>query len=266
LLARQEAWYLLLVIAGGTPSAPSLLLDALRSQAAAGAMLAGIDGGAALLAEAGLLDGQRATIAWPLADAAMQDYPAVVWSSHVWEIAAESRLLSCAGGTAVLDLLVAWAAQQHGERVAQELALQLGLERARGAAERQRQPITERLGAGSAKLTEALALMEANLGEPLPTEDVARLVGLSRRQLERLFKQHLDALPSRYYLELRLKRAQRLLQQSSQSILQIGLSSGFASGPHFSNAYKSHFGHTPRDERSQRAAAWRERAPKEQAP
>nr|WP_276595208.1 helix-turn-helix domain-containing protein [Roseateles albus] len=99
--------------------------------------------------------------------------------------------------------------------------------------------------------------MEANLAEPLPTEDVARLVGVSRRQLERLFKQHLDALPSRYYLELRLNRARRLLQQSGQSILQIGLSCGFSSGPHFSNAYKAHFDKTPRDERSQRAIAWR---------
>ena len=79
--------------------------------------------------------------------------------------------------------------------------------------------------------------------------------------LERLFKQHLDTLPSRHYLALRLARAQRLLQQSSQSILQIGLSSGFASGPHFSNAYKTHFGHTPRDERSRRALAWRASPP-----
>ena len=123
--------------------------------------------------------------------------------------------------------------------------------------ERQRAGYSERRGAGSPKLAEALALMEANLGEPLPTEEVATLVGVSRRQLERLFKQHLDTLPSRHYLELRLARAQRLLQQSSQSILQIGLSCGFSSGPHFSNAYKSHFGHTPRDERSRRALAWR---------
>jgi len=99
--------------------------------------------------------------------------------------------------------------------------------------------------------------MEANLGEPLPTDDIARLVGVSRRQLERLFKQHLDELPSRYYARLRLTRARRLLQQTSQSILQIGLACGFASGSHFSNAYRAHFGHTPRDERSQRAAAWR---------
>ena len=88
-------------------------------------------------------------------------------------------------------------------------------------------------------------------------EDIARLAGVSRRQLERLFKQHLDALPSRYYAELRLMRAKRLLQQTGQSILQIGLACGFASGSHFSSAYRSRFGHTPRDERSRRALVWR---------
>jgi transcriptional regulator GlxA family with amidase domain len=99
--------------------------------------------------------------------------------------------------------------------------------------------------------------MEANLQEPLPTHEIARLVGVSRRQLERLFKQHLDDMPSRHYAELRLARARRLLQHSGQSILQIALACGFASGSHFSNAYRARFGHTPRDERRQRAAAWK---------
>lgn len=191
-----------------------------------------------------------------LLDALQEDFPAVVWSAQVWEMNAHASRLSCAGGSASLDLTLAWLGRMHGERLAQDLTLSLGLERLRGRDERQRRPSAEQ-GSGSPKLAEALSLMEANLAEPLPTEDVARLVGVSRRQLERLFKQHLDALPSRYYLELRLNRARRLLQQSSQSILQIGLSCGFSSGPHFSNAYKAHFEKTPRDERSQRAAAWR---------
>ncbi len=116
----------------------------------------------------------------------------------------------------------------------------------------------------NAKVTEAVALMEANLQEPLPTDEIARLVGVSRRQLERLFKQHLDDMPSRYYVELRLVRARRLLRHSGQSILQIALACGFASASHFSNAYRARFGHTPRDERSARAVEWR--AHREPAP
>jgi transcriptional regulator GlxA family with amidase domain len=60
-------------------------------------------------------------------------------------------------------------------------------------------------------------------------------------------------LPSKYYLELRLNRARQLLQQTSKSIVQIGLSCGFSSGPHFSSTYRSHFGITPREERAQRS-------------
>jgi len=262
-LGELDGLHALFVISGESSPVSANVLDALRR---ANLTLGGIDGGSAVLAEAGvLIPGERATVHWKLTDALIDEFPDVVWTGNVWEINANATRLSCGGGTSSVDLMLAWLSRLHGERLAQELALRLGLERLRGRDERQRAPISERRG-GSPKLTEALSLMEANLAEPLPTEEVARLVGVSRRQLERLFKQHLDALPSRYYLALRLNRAQRLLQQSSQSILQIGLSCGFSSGPHFSNAYKAHFNHTPRDERTQRAAAWRQEKPGETLP
>ena len=250
-------WHAVFVVAADAGQIDALLCGQLRAWASQGAVLAGVDAGAAALAAAGLLDGQRACADWAQLDGLADAHPTVAWASGLWEIASDGRRLSCAGSTASLDLCCAWLAAQHGERVGQELVQALGLKGLRPRDERQRAGYSEQRGAGSPKLAEALSLMEANLAEPLPTEEVARLVGVSRRQLERLFKQHLDTLPSRHYLELRLARAQRLLQQSSQSILQIGLSSGFASGPHFSNAYKAHFGHTPRDERSRRALAWR---------
>ena len=228
----------------------------LRAQAAAGRLLGGIGTGAAVLAQAGLLGNHRATLHWALGPQLAQAHAEVVVSSNVYEI--DRGRLSCTGSTASLDLMLAWLTQRHGERVGQTLLAHFGLERLRAHDERQRAPVAARTGLASAKLTEAVALMEANLGEPLPTEDIARLVGVSRRQLERLFKQHLDELPSRYYAELRLARARRLLQQTSQSILQIGLGCGFASGSHFSNAYRARFDRTPREERSQRAAAWRD--------
>jgi len=228
------------------------LLAWLVAQAAAGRPLGGVGSGALWLAEAGLLRGHRATVHWPHIATLADGHAEVVVSQQLFEI--DRQRLSCAGGPASRDLMIAWLAQRHGAALAPELAALLGLARVRGADERQQLPLAARLaaqrGGGSAKLAEALALMEANLAEPLPTEDIARLVGVSRRQLERLFRQHLDALPSRWYLQLRLQRAQRLLRQTHQSVLQIGLACGFASGPHFSNAYRAQFGRTPRDERS----------------
>jgi len=217
-------------------------------------LLVALGTGAAWLAQAGALHGFRATLPALHAAALAAAHPDAIISGHWYEI--DRNRLSCAGGSSGLDLSIQWLGQQHGEALVRQLLLHFGLERIRASTDRQLLPIAARIG-HSTKLAEAVALMESNLAEPLSTEDIAGLVGVSRRQLERLFKQHLDTLPSRWYLEQRLSRARRLLQQTAQSILQIGLSCGFSSGAHFSNAYRQCFGHTPRDERSARAAAWR---------
>ncbi len=218
-----------------------------------GVTLGGVGTGAWILARAGLLDGRRATIHWPYSALFAERFPDVVVSSHIFEI--DGKRLTAAGGQAAQDLLLALVTSHIGADMTADVMDHLGIERARSADERQRVPLSARIGGGQPKLTEAVSLMEANFEEPLPTEEIARLVGVSRRQLERLFKQHLDSLPSRYYLEMRLTRARQLLRETSQSILQIGLSCGFSSGPHFSSAYRGHFGMTPRDERSRRLVA-----------
>jgi transcriptional regulator GlxA family with amidase domain len=230
----------------------------LKSAAQRGRTIGTLGSAASWAARAGVLAGRRTTLPWREVRALAERHLDVVVSSNVFEI--DTDRLSCAGGGASLDMMIAWLGRRHGQRLVQQLVAHFGLTRLRAADERQPTPSAALPGASS-KLAEAIALMEANLGEPLATEDIAQLVGVSRRQLERLFKQHLDALPSRWYTELRLAQARRLLQESSQSILQIGLACGFSSGPRFSNAYRAHFGRTPRDERAGRAAAWRSAAP-----
>ena len=218
-------------------------------------VLGGLGCGAAWLARANLLRGYRCTVQAEYSAEVAAANPDVIVSTHYHEV--DRNRISCAGGTSALDLMIYWLGSRHGENLVRQLLSHFGIEKLRATHDCQVSPAS-RLGAASAKLAEAVALMEANLSEPLSTEDIANLVGVSRRQLERLFKQHLDTLPSRWYLEQRLGRARRLLQQGSQSILQIGLSCGFASGAHFSNAYRNCYGHTPRDERSVRAVAWRQ--------
>ena len=116
-------------------------------------------------------------------------------------------------------------------------------------------PLQNRLGSSHPKLTQAVLLMEANIEEPLTTDEIAQHVCVSRRQLERIFKQYLNRVPSQYYLELRLNKARQMLMQTSKSIIQIGLSCGFSSGPHFSSAYRNFFGATPREDRNQRRSS-----------
>ena len=126
-------------------------------------------------------------------------------------------------------------------------------ERIRTGHDRQRMPLRLRLGTSKPKLVEAVSLMEANLEEPMTLDELAHHVGLSRRQLERLFQKHLNCVPTRYYLELRLARARQLLLQTSMSIVDVALACGFVSAPHFSKCYRDFFGVPPRDERRRAA-------------
>jgi AraC family transcriptional regulator, L-arginine-responsive activator len=212
--------------------------------------LAGFGCASYWLARAGFLNGRRATIHWQDINQFTEDFPEVVVSSNLYET--DQDIMTCAGGAATLDLILSLVAGQHGHEFASRLSEVFIMERTRPGNERQRIPLATRIGGSQPKLTEAVSLMEANIEEPLSTDDIAYYVGVSRRQLERLFKQYLSTVPSKYYLELRLNRARQLLQQTSKSIVQISLACGFSSGPHFSSTYRNHFGITPREERAQR--------------
>jgi transcriptional regulator GlxA family with amidase domain len=204
--------------------------------------------GALVLAQHGLLDGYRAAIDWQFQAEAEQRFPETVFTPGLYEI--DRNRISAGAGAAVIDLLLHWLGKRHGSMFAAEVAVALGVERLRGGDERQPVPASAQPAVGSTRLRDALELMAANLAEPLPAEDIAQLVGVSRRQLERLFRQHLDTFPSRYYLELRLKHARRQLKQTTLSIQQVGLACGFTSGSHFSTTYRNYFGCTPREERA----------------
>ncbi|MBV8046307.1 MAG: GlxA family transcriptional regulator [Paludibacterium sp.] len=212
--------------------------------------LAGIGCASYWLARAGMLNQHRATIHWQDINQFTEDFPDVVVSSNLYE--ADSTVMTCAGGVATMDFVLSLIAAQQSHEFASRLSEVFIMERTRPGNERQRIPLATRIGGSQPKLTEAVSLMEANIEEPLSTDDIAYYVGVSRRQLERLFKQYLSTVPSKYYLELRLNRARQLLQQTSKSIVQISLACGFSSGPHFSSTYRNHFGITPREERAQR--------------
>lgn len=210
-------------------------------------LIAGLGTAAWWLASAGLLDGYRATIQWQHAVPFAERFPAVLLSQHVFEL--DRQRFTCGGGAALLDGLLTLIGRQHGNALIEDIAGALCMERIRPNEARQRVPLMVRLGEKQPRVTEAVMLMEANLEEPLTTDELARLTGQSRRQLERLFKQHLDMAPTRYYLQLRLEHARHLLRTTGKSIIQIGLLCGFSSGAHFSTVYRGHFNMAPREER-----------------
>lgn len=219
----------------------------LRRQDVGSMALGGIGTGSYLLACAGLLRRRRATIHWWDLDNLRDEFPDTQVTNNLFEI--DGNRYTCSGGSASMDMMLFLVGQQHGMALAASISEQFVCERIRASDDPQRVPLKARVGAAQPKLIEAVTLMEANIEEPLTTDDLAFHVGVSRRHLERLFKKHLDTVPSRYYLELRMEKARQMLQQSDKPILQVALACGFTSASHFSTAYRSQFGVTPREDR-----------------
>jgi AraC family transcriptional regulator, L-arginine-responsive activator len=202
------------------------------------------------LARAGVMDGLRTALPWALYPDTDDIAERAILTPQLFEL--DGNRLTCCGGAASIDFALTVIEALHGAPLQAQIKETLCVDRIRGAAERQRLALQARFGALQPKLSEAVMLMEANIEEPLATDDIANLVGISRRQLERQFKQYLGSVPSRYYLELRLQRARQMLLDSHHSIVQVGLMCGFSSGSHFSTAYGALFGITPREERQRK--------------
>jgi transcriptional regulator GlxA family with amidase domain len=212
-----------------------------------GAQIGALCTGAHVLARAGLLDGHRCTIHWENLPGFIEAFPEIQVTSDLYEI--DRNRFTCSGGMAALDLMLHRIALAHGEELATKVSEQCIVDRIRGPHDRQRMPLRVRLGVHHPKLIRAVELMEANIEEPLGQEMLARYVGLSRRQLERLFRRHLGRTPAQYYLEARLERARHLLYQTDMPIMSVACATGFVSASHFTTCYRQMFGKTPRAER-----------------
>lgn len=219
----------------------------LRRMDRRGAEIGAICTGAHILARAGLLDGHRCTIHWENQPGFSETFPDIEVVQELFEI--DRRRFSSPGGTAALDLMLDRIRTRHGEALATRVSEQCILERIRAKSDPQRPPVRQRLKVHHAKLAQAIELMETHIEDPVDQETLARRAGLSRRQLERLFRQHLGCTPAQHYLRTRLERACHLLRQTDQPVMAVACATGFVSASHFSTCYRQLFGRTPREER-----------------
>lgn len=219
----------------------------LAQQLKMGVKMLAIGTGILPLARAGLLNGKRGCCHWSVLEGLREAFPDVLWSHQLFE--QEPQIMTCAGGASTTDVMLAWLAQQQNLDMAVHLSEWFLVERMRPRDAQQRIPLKARIGTSQPKLIEAVTLMETNIEEPLSPDDLAYHVGLSRRHLERLFKKHLDSVPSRFYLQLRLDKARQMLRDTDRSIVEVGMACGFSSASHFSTTYRTHFNVTPRQER-----------------
>ncbi|WP_299612863.1 GlxA family transcriptional regulator [uncultured Tateyamaria sp.] len=228
------------------------LLGWLRREARKGVPMAGLCTAAYSLAKAGLLDGKKATIHWENQDSFAEEFQEVELTKSVFVV--DEKRLTTAGGTSSIDLMLKLIADDHGEELANSVADQLIYSSIRTDQDTQRLSVPTRIGVRHPKLSQVIQIMEQNIEEPISPSILAKDVGMSTRQLERLFRRYLNRSPKRYYMELRLQKARNLLMQTDMSVINVALACGFASPSHFSKCYRAHYDTTPYRERGTHAA------------
>jgi AraC family transcriptional regulator, glycine betaine-responsive activator len=228
------------------------ILAALRRLAERRVPLGALCTGGYALAKAGLLDKYRATIHWENLSALREEFPRIQLSDQLFTI--DRDRFTCSGGVAPLDLMLHLVESRLGARVSQLISEQFIVDRIRSGRDRQYVPLRAQIGVSHESLIKVAQLMEDNIEKPLSLDEIATATGLSRRQIERLFKRHLNCVPKRYYLQMRLRRARELLLQTSMPIIDITTACGFQSPPHFSRCYRAQFGCPPSLERQTRGS------------
>ncbi len=220
----------------------------LRENKKQGVTVGGLCTGAYLLAAAGMLNNKRCAIHWEDLPGFTERFPQIQAFADLYEM--EDGVCTCAGGTASLDMMLGIIGEDHSQELVNRVCEQALTDRVRNPQDRQRLPLRARLGVQNTKVLTIIEYMEANISEPLELLEIANYVGLSRRQIERLFQNHMGRSPARYYLEIRLDRARHLLIQSALPVVEVAIACGFISASHFSKCYRELFGKSPLQERS----------------
>ncbi len=249
LAEADGAFDLALVVAGGNPVdyRDPFTLQWLRRQARHGRMLGGVSGGPAILANAGVMANRRMTIHWEHAAALAERHPGLLLERTLYVV--DRDRMTCAGGTAPLDMMHALIAEHHGPQFARRVSDWFMHTEVRPAGGPQRAGLAQRYATNRHAVLAAVEAMENHIADPLPLADLARVVGVSARQLNRQFRAGMGRSAGAFYRDLRLDKSRQLLRQTDLPVLEIALATGFAGSAHFATAFKRRFGRPPSRDR-----------------
>jgi transcriptional regulator GlxA family with amidase domain len=248
-LDQAEDYDLILVVAGVDVRQHSSfkVLDFLKVRSHSLNLLGGLCTGPLVLAQAGLLDGYSCSAHWECLAALQEEHPRVYCNNNLFTF--DRNRITCTGGDVSLHMMLHLVGNHHGAGLANEISDMFVCDRIRESQEPQRLRMQKHVFTNQPKLANAVELMEANIEEPIEVSEVAAYSGISRRQLERLFLNFLGTTPSRFYLKVRLERAQQLLRQTTCSIVDIASMCGFDSTTHFTRTYRKYMSRAPKTER-----------------
>lgn len=235
-----------LFICAGNPAmaaAAPVVVTTVQRHYRFGGLAGGICTGAVALAKAGLLDGRRFTLHWENQPGFVETFPALIPTINRYEV--DGRLMTCGGGAASTDLMLAIIAEDHGNDFAamvSEMCLRTVM---LGVEPEQRSSVAALMSSRNPVLIATITLMNRNIEDPLTMDSIAAATGYSRRQLERLFRDATGHAPAEFYRGLRLDRGRNLLSTTNMTLQEIATACGFESVSHFSRRFRERFGAAP---------------------
>lgn len=244
-VGSEAGFSMVLIVAGGSPAAydDERVFDWLRRLARQGTVLGGVSGGPVILASAGLMKGRRMTVHWEHAAALTEISPSLLIERSLYVI--DRDRVTCAGGTAPMDLMHALITEHHGPDLARRVSDWYMHTEIRPSGGPQRAGRVVRYKTTDATVLRAIEAMENHVADPLELRQLAAIAGVSLRQLNRLFRNKIGESTIRFYRNLRLEKARNLLTDSSLRITEVALATGFANSGHFSAAFAERYGSPP---------------------
>jgi len=237
------------VIAGFDPTKLEVpkLKNWLREQASSGRKIGGISNGAFILAQTRILDGHAATVHWEDFASFCVLYPKVLPRYQRFLI--DRDRMTCSGGTSTLDLFLEVVRKDLGNDLSLQVSRQMLLREYTKVGNDEGESIFDGSHHFSLRVQRALSLIDAGTEQRLNVGELAAQVGLSRRQLLRLFRRETGKTPAEILIHRRLERAQSLVLHSHLPLAVVSSAVGFSSQSHMTSSYKKYFGTTPAEHR-----------------
>ena len=236
----------LLVIADTPPGRrlERMISPHLHRLSRAGVVIGGIDVAPLLLARAGLLNDRAATAHWEVLESFRNEHPEIKVTDQLFQI--DHNRITCAGGSAGIDLVLREIETSFGRQLAERVAEHCmhGLPRSAIASQRKEDTSVP----ARHRLVRAINILERDAPTPKGIGKVAEKIGVSTRQLHRIFNEELATSQSRFRRKLRLERANEMLI-SGASVTEAAIAVGFKSRSHFSRSYHRLFGKPPSKDR-----------------
>ena len=244
-VGERSDFDLLLVLAAGNPAEfnDKRIFQWLRHLARLGVTLGGVSGGALILAAAEVMNGYRMTTHWAYVDLLNELHPQLMVEDLLYVV--DRNRITCAGGTAPLDMMHALISLHHGADFALQVSDWFLHTDVRHVDQPQRSSMAQRYRCWNPVILQTIETMQSHLNDPLDLEQLAQINQVSSRQLNRLFQENLGISTMAFYRDLRLDKAWQFIEKSPLTLTEIALSTGFSSSANFSKAFRQRFGAAP---------------------